>query len=108
MPLDLYNIASELSFYQAKMFQNGKIQEVYPIIGRHIFGIDSLMYRYWANNTTLSGKTLILISPVIKDFDWRSIHEQGQVLYPPKKLMSRSQGRGVALAPYYYEVVRLN
>lgn len=107
VPLDLYNIASELAFYQAKLLAEGKVQEIYPIVGRHIFGSDSLMYRYWANTDDFSRKTLILISTSLQDFDMPTILNKVIVRDPPRELWSYSQGKGVPIAHYYYEVVQM-
>ena len=107
VPLDLYNISSELSFYQAKLFDRGNIDQLYPIIGRHIFGKE-LMYRYWSTELNLSGKTLILISPQLKDFKSSRIHNKTIAQQTsPRKLWSHSQGRNIPIVPYYYQVVQM-
>ena len=107
VPLDLYNIGSELAFYQAKLLAEGKVQEIFPIVGRHVFGSDSLMYRYWTNGEELSGKTLILISTSLRDFDMPTIINKVIVQDPPHELWSYSQGQGAPIAHYYYEVVQM-
>ncbi|WP_131777994.1 glycosyltransferase family 39 protein [Legionella bozemanae] len=107
VPLDAYNIGSELVFYQAKLLEHGKIQTIYPVIGRHIFGMNSLMYQYWSNATMPSGRALILISADPKDFDLPYISSRVAVLKPPQKLWSHSQGRGKPISPYYYELVQM-
>ncbi|WP_454782601.1 glycosyltransferase family 39 protein [Legionella sp. WA2022007384] len=107
VPLDVYNIGSELAFYQAKLFEHGTIQDVYPIVGRHIFNMDSLMYRYWSNSISLAGKTLILISTNLNDFDIPTINAKAVVLEPPQKLWSYSQGSKKPVSPYYYELVQM-
>ena len=105
--MDLYNIGSELAFYQAKLFEQGKIKEIYPIIGRHIFGKSSLMYQYWSNEVIISGKTLLLITTHLEDFDLPSIKSQSVILTPPKKIWSHSQGNETQIEPYYYEFVQM-
>lgn len=107
VPLDVYNIGSELTFYQAKLLEQGKIQNTYPIMGRHILGGDSLMFQYWSSKTGLSGRILILISPELRDFNLPSIRTKTVVLTPMKKLWSYSQGSGKPIAPYYYELVQM-
>jgi 4-amino-4-deoxy-L-arabinose transferase-like glycosyltransferase len=106
VPLDLYNIGSELAFYQAKLFQQGKIKEIYPVIGRHIFGGNSLMYQYWSKEMMISGKTLLLITTHPENFDWPVIKNQS-ILTSPKKIWSYSQGNNVPIQPYYYEFVQI-
>ncbi|MGL5742947.1 MAG: glycosyltransferase family 39 protein [Legionella sp.] len=106
VPLDLYNIGSELVFYQTKLFKQGKIQETYPVEGRHIFCKNSLMYQYWSKGTIPSKQILMLVADNLKDFDLPSIHAQTTLLAPPKKLWSHSQGKGAVVDPYYYELVQ--
>lgn len=107
VPLDLYNIGSELAFYQAKLLAQGKIDKTYSIIGRHIFGVDSLMYRYWSKDYSPSGKTLILISTIPGYLDWPQIKEQAIEKSPVNILWSHSQGKGEPITPYYYRVVEM-
>ncbi|KTD71227.1 glycosyltransferase family 39 protein [Legionella tucsonensis] len=107
VPLDAYNVGSELAFYQAKLLEHGKIQNIYPVIGRHIFGMNSLMYQYWSNATMFSGRILILISTDPKDFNLPYINSKIVVLDSPKKLWSHSQGSGKPISPYYYELVQM-
>ena len=106
-PLDLYNIGSELAFYQQKFLVHGETQESYPIIGRHIFGAESLMYRYWAPNESLSGKTLIVISNDLKDFNNPVFKNKVIEKSPIETLWSHSQVRNVKIIPYYYQVVQM-
>lgn len=107
IPLDLYNIGSELSFYQAKFLAQDDIQQAYPIIGRHIFGFDSLMYRYWGpKDNNLAGKTAIIISNDSTDFN-DSMLKRVIIKSPLITLWSHSQERGARVNPYYYQVVQV-
>lgn len=105
VPLDLYNLASELSFYQRKLMINKQINQEYPVIGRSIFGIDSLMYNYWSKNTNLSGKTLILISRDLKDFN-SVVQSHVTEISPMKTIWSLNTGLNLKVEPYYYKVVK--
>ena len=107
VPLDVYNISSELSFYQAKRLKQDKTRKIYPVIGRHIFGLNSLMYRYWSNNESLSGKTLILVSTGLSVFDSININNKVIITSPPRELWSHNQGNGLLIEPFYYEIVRM-
>lgn len=107
IPVDLYNIGSELSFYQAKLQSHGAIDHSYSIVGRHIFGLDSLMYRYWATNSDIKGKDLILISANPLDFEANGIQSQIIAKTPILKFWSHSQGRAkININPYYYQIAR--
>ena len=105
VPLDTYNIGSELSFYQAKLLAEGAISKVYPIVGRHIFGDESLMYRYWSNGFSIRGNTLILVSGEPDYFNQSRVKEWIIKESPVNLLWSHSQGRGEQIKPYYYQVV---
>ena len=107
VPLDLYNINSELTFYQTKLFARGDVAKIYPIMDRHIFGRNSLMYQYWSHKKDLSGKTLILISVFPSDFDALTFNKQRLEQSPLFEIWPRSQGRGIPIEPYYYKVVHL-
>lgn len=105
IPLDRYNIASELAFYQAKSVSQGKMTHPYPIIGSDIFGYESLMYRYWSKGENFTDKTIILISVEARALN--EIKDQIVVMSPPKTFWAHSQGNGANITPYYYQTVKL-
>lgn len=107
VPLDLYNISSELSYYQYQLQQQGLIKKAFPVAGRHLFGMDSLMYRYWSKKTDYKGKPLILISTEPNFYrypEYQSLHIQAADVH---QIWSHSQGRGLNVTPYYYAIVML-
>jgi 4-amino-4-deoxy-L-arabinose transferase-like glycosyltransferase len=108
VPLDKYNIGSELSFYQAKQVSRHKTTPYFSIRGSHIFGGESLMYRYWSISTDLSGKMLILISDNPRHFDNPAIIEKAQLKTPVQAFESYTQGSHFAIRPYYYQVIKMN
>lgn len=107
VPLDLYNVASELAFYQKKLLVEGKIKEIYPVIGRHLLGEPSLMYSYWAPKINYSGKFLILISSKDYSFNLPLIKERTTTKLPVATIWSHSQGLGREVTPYYYQLVEM-
>ena len=108
VPMDTYNIGSELSFYQAKFLNHGQIQTAYKIIGRDRFGHDSLMYQYWSKDEDLAGKILILISEQSSDFNTPEVTMRATAESTPKALWSHSQGANENIRRYYYQVARMN
>ena len=106
VPMDLYNIGSELAFYQAKFFHQGDINTMYKIMGRDRFGHESLMYQYGSKNENVSGKILILISEKSSDFAAPEVTERVTAQSEPKALWSHSQGAHQNIRKYYYQVVR--
>lgn len=106
--LDNYPIASELSFYQTKLFNQDKINKIYPIIGAHIFGGESLMYRYWSNINDFTNTTLIVISTEPWQFNTRKYKSRVIDESNLKQLWAYNQGQGIKLIPYYYKIVTKN
>ena len=106
-PLDQYNINSELTFYQTKLFAHHDITKRFPIVGRHIFGEESLMYRYWSTDEHLAGKTLIAISQNAYSFDIPGFTKQVTKLSPVVKFWSHSQVHGAQVEAFYYQVVKM-
>ncbi len=107
IPLDNFPIGSELSFYQSKFLAKGSILKSYPIVGSHIFGVESLMYRYWSKDIELSGRPLILISKELWRFDLPEIKRQAIEQSKLKKVWSKGQGQGVRNIPFYYQVMQM-
>lgn len=105
IPLDLYNIGSELSFYQAKFLVQKNIHQSYPVIGRHVFGGESLMYKYWSKDTNLTNKTLIVISQDLTDFN--NLKHYVIEKSPLTTIWSQNQVRGAQIKPCYYQVVQM-
>lgn len=108
LPLDNYPIASELSFYQAKLFAQGKIDKIYPIIGANVFGLEGLMYRYWTKDAMTRGIPLILISKELWRFDQTELANKFSELTPLAELWSVGEGQSIKNIPYYYKVVEMN
>ena len=107
VPLDNYQIGSELAFYQAKYLAKGTINQTYPTIGAHIFGGNSLMYRYWSTKEDSFGKPLILIATNTEAFDDPGIKNQIIEQSKLNKIQSISQGQGIASTTYYYKIVQM-
>lgn len=107
VPLDLYNISSELSFYQAKFLATGAIPKAYKVIGRDAFGHDSLMYRYWSEKEPITGKTLLLITENPHDIDAEEVSMRVIAKSAIKQRWAHSQGAGGKIRKYYYKVVQM-
>lgn len=104
MALDTYNIASELSFYQAKWLAQNKITNAYTIIGSDFFGRNSLMYAYWSQRNPVSGKWSVLISEHLTDFTTPEVMKRMRAVSVPTKIWAHSQGLGTPVKPYYYQI----
>lgn len=107
-PLDRYNIASELAYYQKHWVNRGEQSTNYPVVGAHIFNIESLMYKYWDQEKHKAGKNLILISPELSDFSNSVLKEKVVTRGPMKIIWAYSQRGQIPVRPYYYQWVQLN
>lgn len=108
VPLDQYNIGSELLFYQSKQLKHQQITQIYDIVGSQVFGKESLMYRYWTKDVDVSDKTIIAISTVLSDFNYDKLEQLGRVGSPLHILWAKNQGKGFMTIPYYYMVLALH
>lgn len=103
IPLDLYNLASELNFYQTKLFARGEIDRIYPISGSQVFGLSSLMYAYWTPAQLISGQPIVLLG-----WDKNEFQDVDMARYvePQSALLSvfpETQGSRKTSLPYYYQ-----
>jgi dolichol-phosphate mannosyltransferase len=103
LPLDRYNIASELAFYQAKLAR----PKPYAISGSHVFGDESLMYRYWSDPRSLYGKNLVLISDNPSLLDNPLIKQRSNALSPVRSFWTFTQGSVIPIRLFYYQLVQL-
>jgi hypothetical protein len=107
VPIDKYNIASELSFYQAQSISLNKTSQTYKITSRNLFGENSLMYDYWYDKEPLTNKTLLLIGIEEYLFNQPHITRQVTALSPVKKLSAKYQGKNTLTTPYFYQIVSI-
>ena len=105
--LDRYNIASELAFYQAKLHAQGVVPQLHEVTGSHVFGDESLMYRYWLDPDCLLGKSLLLISDNRLLLDNPLIKARTTALSSVGSLWTYSQGSGVPIKLFYYQLVKV-
>lgn len=105
IPLDVYNIASELNFYQAKFKAQHQITTTYPIIGRDFFGLNSLMYEYWSKQQPPADKTLLLIAENPALFTIHEVQSHVIAVSPLRSFWAKSQGAGLKIRRYYYQIV---
>jgi len=104
VPMDLYNTASELSYYQYKNLMNGEISQSYPVSGGHVVGQTSLMHRYWTKREDLIGKTLIIISVHPEYLESPEVVNHVQTIRPIGQVTSYTQGKPDKIQIYYYKV----
>ena len=109
--MDKYNIASELAFYRTKQsVEKGNAKEgVLYTTGRQLFGMESLMYRYWFQKG-LQDKcfdkdlTLILVTRELHELMNDRISSSGWVIGDVKELKVKKNG--IPVGQYYYALAK--
>ncbi len=105
--LDSYHIASELTFYQQKFLNEGKIKTAYHAMSRHVFGIDSLMYNYWDNQFDMSGQLVILIAKELDLFSYASIATMTTPVTQIQELLVDNTASPTLKQKFYFQVVKI-
>lgn len=99
--LDTYNLASELIFYQKMFKKRQQISTIYPVLGASLFGLNSVMYRYWDNILQADEKYLLLVSDRLYSFDVTKIRELTKPMTPVTLLNEK------AAKLFYYQLVKM-
>jgi dolichol-phosphate mannosyltransferase len=110
--MDKNKIASELAFYrqrQGPYDADRKNEAVLETIGRHIFGMESLMFRYWfPENLQLGlqkkGQVLILVTRELQEIDRGRIGSKGWEIGEIKRLELKKND--VPVGVYYYTIAK--
>ena len=99
--LDQYHIASEVAFYQAKYPQ----PETYQILGRDLFDMDSLMYRFWRKDIPI-GQSLLLIADKREYFANSNILNNSIAESPVLSWNVEGSGQHRNMKQYFYQRVK--
>jgi dolichol-phosphate mannosyltransferase len=104
--MDKYTIASQLAFYRTRA---GKPKEQFEKEGilnttsYHLFGGDSLMYRYWFPEKEHEGRNMILVTEKIGDLkDPHLLSQVGKIGEIQEIVIKRN---GMPVGRYYYSLV---
>lgn len=100
--LEPYRLNSELTFYQTKAFIEKINQQVYPVAGRDVFDLNSLMYYYWSKSLNLSDKQLIIISDHKEYLNDYKITGKINIQSPVMQVWAKSQYSNHNLKAFYY------
>lgn len=107
IPMDTYNIASELTFYQAKFLTDKQIPIAYKVLGSHVFGHESLMYRYWSQGEKVADQLIILVDENPDKLEIPGVRENSVALSETNSIWAYSQGYPSPIRRYYYKVVQM-
>ena len=99
--MDKHNIASELAFYiQILALKRGRQTEL--VSGRHLFGRESLMHKYWTSSKALQGKTLIMVARKETDLETQSLAGFFARLGPLKRIETTHNFK--AVGTFFYRL----
>ena len=76
-------------------------------MGRNVFGLDSLMYRYWTTAQLKPGDTLLLIAEDPNLFQLHEVLRRAKAKSSLKAIWAHSQGAGGQIRKYYYQVFQV-
>jgi len=96
--MDRNFIASELAFYQ-----HDQAAAARETTGKHLFGGNSLMYKYWFPAAGQEGATLLLVSFKKSDLEEEEIPKQSDPAGPVEEHWLKRDGK--IIRPYYIQVV---
>lgn len=96
--MDKNFIASEAAFYQKD--QPAAVRET---TGGHLFGHDSLMYKFWSPSIEQKGATLLLVALNKSDLEGRAIRMHSTPVGPVEESWLVRNGKKIC--PYYVQVV---
>jgi dolichol-phosphate mannosyltransferase len=102
--MDKHYTAAELSFYLHKLASRGG-NSAPPVVGRTVFGLNSLMFDYWSREVPI-GKddTLLLVARSAQDLEMPAVTSQVASLAPVVEYRATTHGKGSGR--YFYRVVR--
>ncbi len=106
LPIDRYNLASELAYYQMRAHQQDKNDAMYPVVGSDRFGYEALMYHFWSKDMPLNNDIVLLITENAQILKSAFVKDKVIDLSPIQYFWSHSQGAAQPVIPYYYQLVR--
>jgi dolichol-phosphate mannosyltransferase len=104
--MDKYTIASQLAFYRTKAEKHREQFEKEGVLnttGPHLFGRDSLMYRYWFPEKEHERRNMILVSEKVDDLKNALLFSQIRNTGKIREIVIRRNGMPVGR--YYYSFV---
>lgn len=106
LPIDRYNLASELAYYQMRAHRQDKNRAIYPVVGSDRFGYEALMYHFWSKDMLLNNDIILLITENAQTLDSAFVKDKVIALSPIQSFWSHNQGAAQPVIPYYYQLVR--
>jgi len=107
--MDTYRLASWLAFYRTKISVAPSVFEMPKAVrdttGGHLFGKNSMMYRYWHPPETLINRTILFITDDREDMQDARVILLTEPLGEVRKLAVEKNGK--VLRAYYYRWLRL-
>ena len=106
VPLDIYRIESELTFYQYKQWMKDPNLPPFSVHHAKNFGIGGLMFEQW-DNENLQGKTVIFISRQKNNLVSTLIQASTLPLSPIFSISDNTLVKNKNVSPFYYQVAKV-
>jgi len=90
--MDKHYTAAELAFYLRRSADQHDTTPL-TVSGRSLFGLDSLMFHYWAPREDLSGKDALLISRTAGDLSFPEVLSAFDHLGPVEEFRAHNHGK---------------
>jgi len=94
--MEPYFISSELSFYLHDGSLPGRIS------GQHLFGMKSVMWKYWVPAAAVTGRSILLIDFQLDPLSAKKLEESFERLDPPDYRLIKKDDR--AVGKFYYRM----
>jgi dolichol-phosphate mannosyltransferase len=105
--MDKYSTASLLAFYRPGTVLSGEAtleESVSGTTGCHLFGGNSLMYRYWFPEKGVENRVMILVSPKRGDLEGTNVRSRIGEMGDIQELIVRKNG--LSVGSYFYVIAK--
>ncbi len=102
--MDKYRIASGIAFYRNRSKEPAKVDELPLTTGRHLFGLESLMFSYWHPTMLFSHQDLLVVA---HSRDWlHPDYFRNRAMQVGKINAFSIEKQGKEVATYYYRLLQ--
>lgn len=101
--LDTHYNSSEMAFYLQKQAERASVPHAFKsIVGRSIFGMNSLMYQYWSKDKVNNGDDLLLLTRSRETFDDPQV--TARLTQPGPIGQINTQKNGYVVGKFFYSI----
>jgi dolichol-phosphate mannosyltransferase len=100
--MDRNKISSGLAFYRTKA--NGSRNAAFETASGHLYGVPSLMYKFWFPAAAQNGKTMLLVGEKSEELSNEVLQPRATPLTETEKIIAGKNGKQTGT--YYYRLVK--